>query len=51
MVRFINSAIDHVTGVRLTCGSVGLINRCTVTWEVSYSLLYVCMYLRTYLLM
>ena len=33
-------AIDRVTGVTLTCKSVGLINQCTVLWNVSlYTLL------------
>ena len=33
-------AIDRVTGVTLTCRSVGLINQCTVLWNVSlYTLL------------
>ena len=39
-------AIGRVTGVRLTCEPVGLINWCcNVTWQVSNSLLYVHMYI------
>ena len=37
-------AVGQVTGVRLTCEPVGLINRCTIKWEVSNTLLYVRMY-------
>ena len=29
-------AIDQVTGVTLTCRPVGLINQCTVIWNVSF---------------
>ena len=33
-------AIGQVTGVTLTCEPVGLINQCTVLWEVSYVLFF-----------
>ena len=36
-------AIGQVTGVRLTCEPVGLINWCNATWDVSYFCI-VCMY-------
>ena len=41
---FINTAIDQVTGVTLTCEPVGLAIQCTVMWNVSYCHLYVCIY-------
>ena len=42
----ITVAIGQVTGVRLTCEPVGLINWCNATWQVSNSLLYVATYVR-----
>ena len=48
-ILFINTAIGQVTDVRLTCESLGLINWCTVMWNVSYLICaYVHMYLLTY---
>ena len=44
----ITVAISQVTGVRLTCESVGLIDWCNATWQVSNSLLYVHTYVVTY---
>ena len=51
-------AIGQVTGVVLTCEPVGLINQCTVMWQVSslglaYWILicwlaFICTYVRTY---
>ena len=38
-------AVDQVTGVTLTCQPVGLINRCTVMWNVS---LYTCVSITIY---
>ena len=38
--------IGQVTGVRLTCEPVGLINWCNATWQVSNFLLYVATYVR-----
>ena len=38
-------AIDQVSGVMVTCELVGLINQCTVVWNVSNnSLLHVFMF-------
>ena len=46
---FINTAIDQVTGVRLTCEPVELASQCTVMWNVSLLCIhmYVCIYSHT----
>ena len=41
-------AIDQVTGVTLTCEPAGLINQCTVMWNVS---VHIRTYVRTYIIL